>query len=152
MDIRSKERLLRVHPRLAEKIGVIIADFKRAGKDVRVVQALRTFAEQDMLFQQGRSRKGPIVTNARAGQSNHNYGLAVDLCPFVDGQPTWNDTKGFKAIGAAAKAQGLEWGGDWVRMRDMPHVQLNGPAIARCFALFKQGGLVRVWQEADKTK
>jgi peptidoglycan L-alanyl-D-glutamate endopeptidase CwlK len=44
-----------------------------------IVQTLRTFEEQDLLYQKGRTRPGPIVTNARAGQGYHNYGLAIDF-------------------------------------------------------------------------
>jgi hypothetical protein len=42
------------------------------------VQGVRTFAEQDALYAQGRTRKGLRVTNAKGGQSYHNYGLAAD--------------------------------------------------------------------------
>ena len=89
----------------------MIAALAAQGLTVEVVQGLRTFAEQDALFAQGRSKKGQIVTNAKGGQSNHNYGLAVDLCPFVNGKPQWNDNAGFLLIGAEAAKVGLQWGG-----------------------------------------
>lgn len=146
MDSNSAAKLNKIHPALASKITELIDTFP---SDVRVVQGLRTFAEQDALYAQGRTKPGNRVTNARGGQSNHNYGLAVDLCPFKGGQPDWNDTKTFKAIGAAAKALGLEWGGDWKKMVDMPHVQLPGLTIKQCQSLYAKGGLPAVWKAAS---
>lgn len=44
-----------------------------------VTEGYRSGARQDQLYAQGRTRPGEIVTNAKAGQSAHNYGLAVDI-------------------------------------------------------------------------
>ncbi len=85
------------------------------------------------------------MTNARGGFSNHNFGLAVDLCPFENNQPQWNDDAGFNAIGVAAKHVGLEWGGSWKKLVDKPHVQLPGLSVAQCRILFERGGLQAVW-------
>jgi len=112
---------------------------------LEVVQGLRTFAEQDALFAQGRTKPGKKVTNAKGGQSNHNYGLAVDLCLFVGNQPQWEDEAGFDRIGAAGKNQGLKWGGDWPKFPDRPHLELPGLTIDQCFALHQEGGLEKVW-------
>lgn len=145
MDTSSAKRLEKVHPALAAKITAVIAELAAEGRDVRVVQGLRTYAEQDGLYAQGRTKPGKKVTNARGGYSNHNFGLAVDMCPFNGGKPDWNDTTGFKAIGRAGKRQGLEWGGDWTRLVDMPHLQLPGPSVAECRKAFASGGLSAVW-------
>ena len=145
MNTASKNRLAKVHPKLAAGVTKLIEALATEGMTVEVVQGLRTFAEQDELFKQGRSKPGQIVTNAKGGQSNHNYGLAVDLCPFVNGKPQWNDNNGFVRIGAEAAKQGLEWGGSWKKFIDKPHVQVGGLTIAQCAALFKNGGLEKVW-------
>lgn len=50
---------------------------------------LRTFAEQDKLYAQGRTSPGPIVTNAQSGQSPHEYGCATDWAYFSDGVLIW---------------------------------------------------------------
>lgn len=139
MDKATTDRLSRVHPLLKAKVAQLLMNLAAFGKDVRVVQGLRTFAEQDALF-----AKRPKVTNARGGQSNHNYGLAVDLCPFSGGIADWNDLATFNLIGREAKKLGLEWGGDW-KFVDKPHVQLKGLSIKECFALYKSGGLDAVW-------
>ena len=145
MNTASENRLAKVHPRLATGVRTMIAALAAQGLTVEVVQGLRTFAEQDALFAQGRSKKGQIVTNAKGGQSNHNYGLAVDLCPFVNGKPQWNDNAGFLLIGAEAAKVGLQWGGAWKKFIDKPHVQLGGLTVAQCQAFFKKGGLENVW-------
>lgn len=150
MNSASLRRLEKVHPLLAQKVrnldGTIIADHFT----IEVVQGMRTIEEQHRLYAQGRTIPGPIVTRARGGYSNHNYGLAVDLCPFVNGRPAWDFRDGFIAIGKAAEVVGLAWGGDWVKFIDLPHVELPGLSIKRCLALYHQGGMKAVWDEATR--
>lgn len=145
MTNASKQRLNKVHPELAKRVMQLITALAAEGLVIEVVQGLRTFAEQDELYKQGRSKPGQIVTNAKGGQSNHNYGLAVDLCPFSNGQPKWNDLSSFFRIGAEAVKRGLDWGGNWKKFIDKPHVQLPGLTISQCSALYKNGGLPNVW-------
>jgi peptidoglycan LD-endopeptidase CwlK len=146
MNTSSQTRLQKVHPELGKRVTELIQALQAQAMQVEVVQGLRTFEEQDELYAQGRSKPGQIVTRAKGGQSNHNYGLAVDLCPFVNGQPQWNDNHAFFRIGKEAESRGLEWGGDWQKFIDKPHVQLPGLTVNQCFALFKQGGLDNVWK------
>ncbi|MGZ8844946.1 MAG: peptidoglycan-binding protein [Pyrinomonadaceae bacterium] len=145
VSANSQRRLDKVHPKLAQAVAAVINTLAAEGLKVEVVQGLRTFAEQDALFAQGRTKPGKKVTKAKGGQSNHNYGLAVDLCPFVGGEPQWEDEKGFDRIGAAGKKQGLKWGGDWPNFPDRPHLELPGLTIDQYFALHQQGGLEKVW-------
>ena len=151
MNDASRRRLTKVHPELATRITTLLDILTQHGLTVEVVQGLRTFAEQDALFAQGRSRPGPVVTRARGGQSNHNYGLAVDMVPFNNGQPNWNAPLGvWTTIGTEAEKLGLEWGGDWKKFVDKPHVQLPGLSVGECFSLFKRGGLDAVWAESTR--
>ena len=150
MNQASEKRLGKVHPELAKRVTELIAALAAQGLTVEVIQGLRTFEEQDALYEQGRSKPGQVVTKAKGGQSNHNYGLAVDLCPFVGGQPQWNDNKGFVRIGAEAEKLGLEWGGDWQKFIDKPHVQLPGLTVNQCFALYKENGLENVWKNVPQ--
>jgi peptidoglycan LD-endopeptidase CwlK len=121
---RSLEDLL---PPVAALARQFLEECERQGFLVFVTSTLRTFFEQDELFAQGRTKPGDKVTNAEAGESSHNYGLAFDVAfrsppaadPF-DGNP-WDE------IGAIGKALGLEWGGDWPRFPDRPHFQLPSP-------------------------
>lgn len=146
MDKSSLEKLTRVHPLLAEKVTALIDIL---GGDVRVVQGLRTYAEQDALYARGRTKSGHVVTNAKGGQSNHNFGLAVDLCPFTDGKPDWDNNAEFNRIGVNARSVGLEWGGDWHHIIDKPHVQLKGLTVRECRDLYERGGLPTVWEKAS---
>jgi len=146
MNNASQQRLTKVHPELASRVKALIESLAEQGNIIEVVQGLRTFAEQDELFKQGRTKSGQVVTNAKGGQSNHNYGLAVDLCPFVNNKPDWNASpKVWFAIGTEATKRGLEWGGSWKKFIDKPHVQIPGLTVTQCLSIFKQNGLQGVW-------
>ena len=86
-DAISIQRLNQMHPKVRAKA---LADYRGAnallGKGVRllVVYSGRTFAEQDALYAQGRTKPGKIVTNAKGGQSIHNYFLAWDFVILYD--------------------------------------------------------------------
>ncbi|HEX8922139.1 MAG TPA: peptidoglycan-binding protein [Pyrinomonadaceae bacterium] len=151
MNTSSENRLKKVNPELASRIRAVVAALAQGGIQIEVVQGLRTFEEQDNLYKQGRTKPGPVVTHARGGQSNHNYGLAVDVVPFTDGKPNWNAPNSvWVAIGAEGAKLGLEWGGNWKKFIDKPHLQLPGLTIKQCLALYKKGGLDAVWVEATR--
>ena len=151
MNNASENRLKKIHPELASRIRTVVAALAQSGINIEIVQGLRTFAEQDDLFRQGRTKKGLVVTNARGGQSNHNYGLAVDVVPFVNGKPNWNAPNSiWMAIGQEGGKLGLEWGGNWKKFIDKPHLQLPGLSIKQCLTLFRKGGLNAVWAEATR--
>ena len=151
VNTASENRLKKVHPELATRIRAMIDALAQGGINIEVVQGLRTVAEQDALFAQGRTKPGSVVTNARGGQSNHNYGLAVDVVPFTDGKPNWNAPNSvWMAIGQEGGKVGLEWGGNWKKFIDKPHLQLPGLSVKQCIALNKKGGLSAVWAEATR--
>src|SRR3954465_9837804 len=82
----NSEKLNVVNPLLRDKALRILSLAVDDGFQLTVTQAVRTFAEQDALYSQGRTRKGPVVTNARGGQSWHNFGMAVDFAFVVKGR------------------------------------------------------------------
>jgi len=128
MDKRSEAQLATVFPGLATLVRNAAEALAAEGTFLLVVSGLRTAAEQAALYAQGRTKPGPIVTKAKAGFSMHNYGLAVDVVPYLSG-PTgklnWTvNTPQFQAMVAALKAQGLVWGGDWKSFPDYPHFQM----------------------------
>src|SRR6516225_1148556 len=107
----------------------------------RIISGTRTYAEQDLLF-----AKKPKVTNAKGGQSNHNFGIAWDLGIFENGKyyegNTKKEDKAYVDTGALVKTKvsGLEWGGDWTTFIDKPHYQLaTGKTVAQVRALFEKG-------------
>lgn len=134
MEPISEARLALVSPSLAVKVRLAAAAEAKEGRYFRVAEGLRTFAEQDALYAQGRTKPGYKVTNAEGGYSSHNFGLAVDCYPFISGMEgalEMNNPNApeFVTMIAALKAQGLVWGGDWKTLKDPPHFQLaNVPA------------------------
>lgn len=95
---------------------------KIVGTTLTVTSTYRTFAEQDILYAQGRTSPGNIVTNAKGGQSFHNYGVAFDVAINRNGVLDYNITPFIAWIG---KFIGLEWGGDFANFVDKPHFQLT---------------------------
>lgn len=86
MDKVSLDRINTAHPKIREELKKIYTEANnKLGKTrLRFAYVLRTFKEQDELYAQGRTKKGKIVTNSKAGQSYHNYGLAVDIVMLLD--------------------------------------------------------------------
>lgn len=152
MNPHSEALLAQVNPVLAAKVKMMAANLEAQGITIIVVQGLRTIEEQDALYAKGRTTPGKIVTNARGGQSWHNYGCACDCAPLnPDGSIDWNASHPqWKAMEAAGMAVGLVSGANWVRFVDAPHFQLTGkfPEGApdtETRELFKTGGLQAVW-------
>lgn len=123
IDRRSARNIATLHPRLAEIAVQFVKQCVSSGLDVRIICGTRTDAEQDALYALGRSRPGPVRTNARAGQSWHNYGLAFDIGVF-EGAKYLGDSALYAEAGKIGEALGLEWGGRW-QFRDDPHFQLR---------------------------
>lgn len=124
INSRELEDLL---PPVRERVERMIADCKAEGIDLLVTSTYRDNASQDALYAQGRTAPGRIVTNARSGQSYHNYRCAVDVVPIRNGKAIWNAKDPvWQRIGALGKAAGLEWAGDWKRFKEFPHFQYTG--------------------------
>ena len=157
-DPVSEQRLALVHPDLARRVHAAMDALAPQGTFFRVAQGLRTYAEQDALYAQGRTMPGHVVTNAGGGWSNHNFGCAVDCFPFLSGRSGEinfdNHTKQFMAMVAALKAEGLVWGGDWHSLQDPPHFQLAQVPVTPTDgdrAVFARGGLKAVWAQYTPT-
>ncbi|UCF90750.1 MAG: D-alanyl-D-alanine carboxypeptidase family protein [Desulfobacterales bacterium] len=119
-----------LHPTFRSKLSVLADKLASEGMPFRIFEGLRSPQRQQYLFDQGRTRPGNIVTNARPWTSNHQYGLAADLVLFENGSWSW-DTSGPKKgwwnrLHELARAQGLEplsW--------ELPHIQLQGLDTAK---------------------
>ena len=93
------------------------------GHPVRITEGYRSMERQQELYNQGRTTPGNIVTNAKAGESFHNYGVAVD---FVFRKEGYNASEElWQTLGAIGKSQGFEWGGDWAKFVDKPHFSMT---------------------------
>lgn len=124
INSRSLSDLL---PPVKSRAEKMIKDCYAAGIDLLVTSTYRDNASQEALYAQGRTKPGKIVTNARAGQSFHNYRCAFDVVPLRHGKPVW-DSKDpvWQIIGQIGKKCGLEWAGDWKRFKEFPHFQYTG--------------------------
>ncbi|SHK69449.1 M15 family metallopeptidase [Epilithonimonas mollis] len=138
MDKVTALRISLLHPSVRAEMAKIINECNKrltGRSQVRISQGLRTDAEQTALYSIGRTTAGRKVTNAKAGQSIHNYGFAVDIVLIIDGKTASWDTKAdWDADGIADwtecvqvfKQNGWTWGGDWTTFKDMPHFEKKG--------------------------
>src|SRR5690606_33820569 len=94
---------------------------------VQISSGYRSNAEQQKLYNQGRTTPGNIVTNARPGQSVHNYGLAIDFFLVSDdgNRALWTVNNKWKRVAAIGKSMGFQWGGDWKSFPDYPHLDMQ---------------------------
>jgi len=156
-DQKTLERIQLLHPKLREEALTMYDEIVEALTGTaacRFSYTLRTFAEQDGLYAQGRTKPGAIVTKAKGGQSYHNYGLAIDIVLLVDKDKngtfetaSWDVKTDFDGDGksdwqevvAIFKRYGYEWGGDW-KFNDAPHFQKTfGKSVAELQSLYNAG-------------
>lgn len=136
-DIWTERRIAKLHPLIRDRAREFInrAD-KELGIRLRVTSGLRTWEEQAKLYAQGRSAPGKKVTNAKAGQSLHNYGLALDVVEIKDGKGLWENPD-WGRIGDLGKSLGFAWGGDWTSFKDRPHFEMKfGRSLAQLRQLY----------------
>lgn len=157
-----------IYPPLLAKLEALQAACQEYGIDYWAISGFRSWQEQDELYALGRTKAnvdateskplGGKVTNARGGQSYHNFGVATDFCPDKDIdrpglQPDW-DPEAYEILGEEAARLNLEWGGSWKSFKDFPHVQLPlaraGLSLADLQRWYKLGGIPLVWSELNK--
>lgn len=124
INSRKIEDLL---PAVQEKVNKFIELCHNNDIDLLVTSTYRDNESQNQLYAQGRTLPGKKVTNAKAGESWHNYRCAVDVVPLRSGKPVWdgNDPV-WKTVGKLGKEAGLEWAGDWVKFKELAHFQYTG--------------------------
>lgn len=124
VDARSEKNIATLHPNVQPYARALVLKAANAGITIKVISGLRTYEEQNIIYAQGRSKPGKIVSNARGGYSNHNFGTAFDIGVF-DGAKWIPEDPRYKAVGALGSELGLEWGGNWKSIQDEPHFQLR---------------------------
>lgn len=140
-DQITEDRVKKLHPAIRQEVADLIDQIERAmpvSMKIRVVQGLRTIDEQNNLYAIGRTIPGKKVTNARGGKSYHNYGLAIDFAIMYDKDNngsfetlSWdifydhdkNGSRDWMQVVDAFKAKGYGYGGDWVSLKDFPHLE-----------------------------
>jgi peptidoglycan LD-endopeptidase CwlK len=138
VDARSERNILSLHPTAQELARKFLAELNGFAQVARIISGTRTYEEQDELFKQGRwGNPGNKVTNARGGESNHNFGIAWDIGLFDGGKyltgANAREDKAYEDAAAHGLANGLaaslEWGGAWKTFQDRPHYQVK-PVVA----------------------
>lgn len=168
----NQQRLAPLFPPLIEKANLFISDCREEGLMILITQGLRTWAEQNDLYNQGRhGNPGKIVTNAKGGQSYHNFGLAFDIVPVdKNGHPIWDVTNEAweiaQAIGelhpgsvntrldpvfaaqVVMQDLGLTLGADFHSIKDIPHYEMTGGVSLQILRnLYKPNNLSACWAE-----
>jgi len=126
-DAASESNIITLLPLAQVEARKFLIIAKDNNQDIRILSGTRTYDEQDSLYQHGRNGDTrPIITNARGGQSNHNFGIAWDIGIFANGSYVENDIpyKSFAAI-SLPLMKTIEWGGNWISFKDYPHYQLK---------------------------
>jgi peptidoglycan L-alanyl-D-glutamate endopeptidase CwlK len=148
-DKPTLDRIEVLHPAVRQEVKDIYLNEiipALSGRAIcRFAYTLRTFAEQDALYAQGRTKlfdangkRLGVVTKAKGGQSIHNFGLALDIVLLKDTNAdgtfesaSWETNVDFDKDGKAdwmevvniLKKHGWEWGGDWKSFKDAPHFE-----------------------------
>jgi peptidoglycan L-alanyl-D-glutamate endopeptidase CwlK len=127
-DERTERNIATLHLRAQQKarefMQLVVPLMKSKNVDVRIISGLRTYAEQQALYDQGRTKPGPIVTKARPGFSNHNFGTAWDIGLF-EGKKYLTNSPLYKEVGEISRSLGLTWGGDFKSFKDYPHYEVK---------------------------
>jgi len=155
MDSISEARLKLINPLLARKIHLLALMLQDEKIVFRVTQGLRSWNDQNKLYQQGRTTPGKVVTDSPAGHSWHEFGLAVDIVPIVGDPPNpdfdithpeWN------RIISVAQSLGLTSGSEFHTIKDYSHLQLSGKfpisPSEEVRQIFLNAGMEAVWYEA----
>jgi peptidoglycan L-alanyl-D-glutamate endopeptidase CwlK len=114
-------------PQAKERVERFIALCHEQGIDLLVTSTFRDHESQGELYEQGRTKPGKVVTNAKPGESWHNYRCAVDVVPLVNGKPNWDGSDPiWQTIGELGEQAGLEWAGRWHSFKELAHFQYTG--------------------------
>jgi peptidoglycan L-alanyl-D-glutamate endopeptidase CwlK len=124
INSRSLDDLI---PPAKERVERFLSLCKDNDIDLLVTSTYRDNESQQALYEQGRTTAGKVVTNAKAGDSWHNWRCAVDVVPMVNGKPNWDGLHPvWDQIGTLGEQAGLEWAGRWRTFKELAHFQYTG--------------------------
>ena len=115
-----------LHPYFRDKVLTLIEKCRARGIELAIVETYRTHAKQHEY-----KNMGGDYTTAKAGQSRHQYGLAIDVVPIVKSKPIWNSAQLWRKIGSVGEKLGLRWGGRWRNPYDPGHFEWTGGLTSR---------------------
>lgn len=126
MDTRSLQQINTLHPKWRPMVLAAWQEAQDAMPDnvkIIIVQGLRSMAESDALYAQGRTKPGKIVTNAPGGSSYHNYGLAFDFAMITNGKDDYVVGPNWMKVVNIMESHGMTWGGTFPTIVDDPHFE-----------------------------
>jgi len=148
----ASKKIEDLHPKAQVKFNAWLVDCEKAGIDVLVYCTYRSSKEQNELYAVGRTVKGlnptkakpmgATVTAAKAGQSFHEYRVAIDCVALYNGKALWNgdlpstpqDDKLYEKMASLAKPYGIEWSGNWTgEFKEKAHFQYTGGLTLKDF-------------------
>ncbi|MNW28231.1 Peptidoglycan L-alanyl-D-glutamate endopeptidase CwlK precursor [compost metagenome] len=133
---KSASKIAGLLPVVKQAASVLVSECYKRGVYIQITQGLRTIEEQNALYAQGRNGDTrDIVTNAKGGYSNHNFGVALDFALLSDDgkRVSWDTNKrttkeaksDWSIVVEIAKSLGFSWGGDWKSFKDYPHFEMT---------------------------
>ena len=131
-DIRSESYIATLALAAQKQARLFLGRLLDGGINARIISGTRTYAAQHALYKQGRfGNPGNVITNAKGGQSNHNFGLAWDIGIFTPAGGYLGSGAEYDKAGKLGRSDLVEWGGEWKGFVDKPHYQLRlgKPAI-----------------------
>ena len=155
MNAASEAKLQNVMPYLADKVRRMAEILALDPTPIILVVTcgLRAWLEQDVLYNQGRTAPGHIVTNAKGGYSWHNFGCAVDCAPeIVPGTIDWDSSHPqWQRMETVGMSLGLTSGATWIRLVDAPHFQYTGQYAVgapddECRQIYLNEGAEAFWE------
>ena len=135
-DAKTDAKIQTLHPKLRPIASQFINKVEKdLGKKLRILDGYRTIAEQNALYEKGRTKPGPKVTNAKGGSSYHNYGLAFDAYYMTSDGKVDLKTTLKQDVADIGKGLGLDWGGEFKTIVDKPHFQLTKGKTSELLAM-----------------
>lgn len=178
-DDRNNAALAKLHPVFAERVKKLLHAMVIMQIPVLIAQGLRTYEEQQALYDMGRTKPstatcnhegihrpvgtctdhpfGATVTRAKPGYSWHQFALSVDLYPDnveVNGlQPEWDaNATEWRTLLRVGKGFALAEGAEWRTFPDNPHFypkELVPTPPDSVRALYAAQGLQGVWTSVN---
>lgn len=126
----NSRRVCDLHPAVQRRCNTFLEACAAEGIDILITSTYRDHESQNALYAQGRTIAGRKVTNARGGQSWHNWRLAFDVVPLRNGKPVWGTSGAdgvlWERIGLIGESCDLEWAGRWKSFKELAHFQFTG--------------------------
>jgi len=121
--------LTQLHPVVRDRVRAVQDQLEAENIPMKLFEAFRSPQRQAKLYAQGRTAPGPKVTNAKAWESYHQYGLAADFVRFENNSWNWKtdtprqraDWDRFHEIAGENGLEPLSW--------ERPHVQIVGVSL-----------------------